>query len=100
MNFDTVVADEAARYLEQVVARGEAPLDRECLRCYLDRMVGTYGCDRSLALTKQWMKATATPKPTTLIRWLQSRGGYCDCEVLINALDDHWQVTASSAPAR
>jgi hypothetical protein len=95
MDFDTVVADEAARYLKQVVTKGEAPLAKECLRCYLERMVGAHGCDGELLFTRQWMKATATPQPTILTRWLRARGGYCDCKVLTSALDDHWQVAAS-----
>ncbi|MGQ0630013.1 MAG: DUF2695 domain-containing protein [Sporichthyaceae bacterium] len=60
-----------------------APLDRECLTCYLLRMLGEFGCDNTLRWAEQWRGRNA-PRATALAKRLQSRGGYCDCEVLYN----------------
>ena len=104
MDFDTTVADEAAAYLRSVTpsrsvaADGAAEPDRgECLRCYLDRMVGTRGCDTSLRFTSRWLAGSSFTNPGRLLRWFESSGGYCDCEVLMNVLPDHWPLQPAEA---
>lgn len=96
MDFDTTVADEAAEYLKRITpnegAATDSPGPDECLRCYVDRMVGTHGCDTSLRFTKKWLADSAVKNPRKLLRWFESNGGYCDCEVLMNVLPEHWPL--------
>jgi hypothetical protein len=63
------------------------PFTYECLACFLQRAIPVSSCDGTAALTQTWM---ASQKEDTrwLIPWLQQRGGYCDCEVYLNALID------------
>ena len=104
MDFDTTVADEAAAYLRSVTpARSAATADLdipeqgECLRCYVDRMVGSRGCDTSLRFTRRWLECSSYTNPARLLRWFESSGGYCDCEVLMNVLPDHWPLRPTGA---
>jgi hypothetical protein len=53
-----------------------APLDRECLACYLGRMLADFGCDNTLRWSIRWRDACA-PRAMALAR----RGGHCDCAV-------------------
>jgi len=57
----------------------------ECLACYLDRTLPKFGC-RDHVLTARWNTAQSRPVPGLLSK-LKARGGYCDCEVLLNVLD-------------
>lgn len=50
------------------------------------------GCDNTLRMTMQWLYAHGRPVEDDLA-WLADHGGYCDCEVLLNAMpddDDEW----------
>ena len=55
----------------------------ECLCCYLVRMLEQFGCDGRHRFTEHWRDARPRPMPA-LIRRLESRGGFCDCEVVFN----------------
>ncbi len=57
----------------------------ECLYCYLERSVESYGC-RGHQGAERWRYAQPTSMPG-LTTWLQHRGGFCDCEVLMNVWD-------------
>lgn len=59
------------------------PGERECLLCYLERMVAEFGCDNGLRWAGHWRGRNA-PRATGLSRRLQAGAGYCDCEVLFN----------------
>jgi hypothetical protein len=59
------------------------PDDRECLRCFLLRMLADFGCDGSHRWTIRWRGARA-PLATGLLARLEELGGSCDCEVLMN----------------
>jgi len=58
-----------------------APRDRECLTCYLHRMIAAFGCSQELHWTMHWRDHNA-PRAQYLRRRLMDRGGFCDCEVL------------------
>ena len=60
------------------------PGPRECLVCFVERMVVAYGCGNRLHWAALWRDRRA-PRATALERRLQRSGGYCDCEVLANA---------------
>lgn len=64
-----------------------APGDRECLLCYLVRMVEEFGCDNHLRWAGHWRDRNA-PRATALADRLSARGGFCDCEVLMNVYPD------------
>lgn len=57
----------------------------ECLWHYVDRMLEEHGCSRHW-FTERWVRERPGLDPGPTVRWLKSRGGYCDCESLMNAL--------------
>jgi hypothetical protein len=67
------------------------PRERECLRCYLMRMLDESGCDGSHRWTLRWQRARA-PRASGLVSRLRRQGGYCDCEVIFNAMPDYPEV--------
>ncbi|HEX6403470.1 MAG TPA: DUF2695 domain-containing protein [Pseudonocardiaceae bacterium] len=82
MNLDA--APDAEAYVADLQSALITPLDRECLVCYLLRMVGEFGCDGTHRWTLRWRELSA-PRATALLRRLANRGGCCcDCEVLMN----------------
>ena len=65
------------------------PGERECLRCYLLRMIYEFGCDGTHRWTIRWRDARA-PQARGLVRKLQRLGASCcDCEVLLNVYPDY-----------
>jgi hypothetical protein len=71
----------------ELVTPSDEPARRECLRCYLVRMIRTYGCDNTRKWTLVWQQRRA-PRQGQLIEDLEERGGICcDCEIIFNA----WQ---------
>ena len=67
---------------------GGADLDepgrRECLRCYLSRMLDSHSCDNSKRWTIRWRDRRASGDDD-LMTELEARGGLCcDCEVVLN----------------
>ena len=44
-------------------------------------------CDHSLRFTTEWI-ARQKLSTTTFFSWARERGGYCDCEILMNTLDE------------
>jgi Protein of unknown function (DUF2695) len=65
------------------------PRERECLRCYLLRMLGQFGCDNTHRWTLRWRDARA-PRAHALLRRLAANGGICcDCEVILNVYRDY-----------
>lgn len=80
------VIEAAEKHVRRIVASGFLPLPRECLACYLQRAVAALGCDNKLTLTHQWQGHQRMLRRRTggLTAFVRSRGGYCDCEVLMN----------------
>jgi Protein of unknown function (DUF2695) len=74
--------------LADLSARLTAPASRECLRCYLLRMVTEFGCDGTFRWTIRWRDVRAS-QPAVLLGQLGQRGGCCDCEVLISVFPDY-----------
>lgn len=58
------------------------------LERYLQENMKAKGCDHSLTYTKNWLNR-CIPKSmhSYIIRALRNRGGYCDCEVLMNIIE-------------
>jgi hypothetical protein len=59
------------------------PTADECVLCYIARMVQSHGCDTTLRWARRWRDARL-PRATGLERRFEARGGFCDCEVVMN----------------
>jgi hypothetical protein len=81
MDDESVAAAE--RYVTELRNELTEPHDRECLACYVGRMVGEFGCDNKLRWIRRWRDTCAT-RAAALERRLESWGGYRDCEVAFN----------------
>jgi Protein of unknown function (DUF2695) len=89
---------ENIAYAEPSAPSGEPardePARKECLRCYLVRMVRAHGCDNTRKWTIVWHDRRA-PYDGRLLERLEERGGICcDCEVVFNVWeheDGDWQ---------
>ena len=65
------------------------PGARECLRCYLVRMLAAFGCAGTNQWTERWRDLRA-PRATALVARLARRGGICcDCEVIFNVYPEY-----------
>ena len=56
----------------------------ECLVCFVMGRVDSAGCDNTLRWARAYRDAVA-PGDHGLERRLEAMGGYCDCEILVNA---------------
>ena len=65
------------------------PHPRECLFCFVDRMLVAFGCDCTLRWARRW-RDQRLPRATGLERRLGRSGAFCDCEVFLNG----WTVRA------
>lgn len=75
-------ADEIEHYLRAVVER--EPQERECLVCFVDRMVAEFGCDSSLLWAVRF-RDLRSPTATALEKRFLTRAVRCDCLVLQKA---------------
>ena len=84
---------EAEEHLTALASAMTAPRPRECVLCYVNRMLDAFGCDTTLRWARRW-RALRAPRATGLERRLEARGGFCDCEIFLNgwALRDDLQV--------
>ncbi len=64
------------------------PAERECLRCFLLRMLKEFGCDGTHRWTIRWRDLRA-PQALSLVGRLEELGGCCDCEVLLNVFPQY-----------
>ncbi len=98
MNPESLVAD-TEHELRLLASALTEPRPRECLLCYVYRML-EHGCTGH-RWTARYRDLRA-PRATGLERRLGQRGGYCDCEIFMNAYEPVrrlWTVpTAPSSP--
>lgn len=80
---ETSVAEEAERYLQILADPASEPAPRECLACYVARMITAHGCDTSLRWAQRF-RELSSPTATGLERRLGNVGGFCDCEIFLN----------------
>jgi hypothetical protein len=85
MDPDTLVAD-AEHELRLLASALTDPRERECLLCYVHRML-EHGCDG----THRWatrFRDQRAPRVQGLVRRLSSMGACCcDCEIFMNAYE-------------
>ncbi|MFN8195989.1 MAG: DUF2695 domain-containing protein [Nocardioidaceae bacterium] len=78
-------ADEVAEQLVRELAEGlTAPRAGECFLCFVARMLDEFGCDGTLRFARRFRDRRA-PRATALERRVGRRGGFCDCEIFLNA---------------
>ncbi len=80
------------------------PGPRECLACYVHRMVEAEGCSDELRWVELWRRLRAK-RATALSRRLVRRGGMCDCAVVnlvwmpvMDLWSSGWEAGEPSAP--
>lgn len=83
---ETTIDDEAERYLRQLSAKWVRPEQGECLTCFVNRMLTQFGCDGTLRFALFYRDKRA-PRAASLEQALAGAGGYCDCEILMNAVE-------------
>jgi Protein of unknown function (DUF2695) len=93
-----MIADDMSREVETELAelaeRLTAPGRAECLRCFLLRMITEFGWDGTYRWTIRWREVCAARR-ARLLDQLARRGGFCDCEVLMNVYPDYPPVNAA-----
>jgi len=90
------IADAVEAELLALAGALTEPDDRECLRCFLLRMLRDFSCDGSHRWTVRW-RGVRAPLATGLLRRLEELGGGCDCEVLMNVFP-HYPVAGRLLP--
>ena len=51
---------------------------------YIDKQLSSSGCDDTLRYASEFIDANGLPEEM-VVAWLESAGGYCDCEAISNA---------------
>lgn len=77
--------EEELRALSGVLTE---PGDRECLRCFLLRMISEFGCDGTHRWASRWRDERA-PLASGLLARLEQLGGCCDCEAVMNVFPQY-----------
>lgn len=72
---------EAEQILTDAAVALRDPGARECLQCYVLRMLESHGCGGGLQFTKSFRDIRA-PRATRLEERIARSGGACDCDVL------------------
>lgn len=75
--------DAAEEFLVGLSEALTAPGPGECVLCFAARMVSEFGCDTTMRWVRRW-RDLRVPRATGLVRRLNARGGFCDCEVFMN----------------
>jgi len=86
------IADQVEAEVTWLSRRLTEPGERECLRCFLLRMINEFGCDGTHRWTIRW-RAERAPRARSLVSRLERMGGFCDCEVLLNVFPDYPETT-------
>ena len=83
---DDVAIDVQAEQIVRALAHELTdPRVGECLLCYVARMLTAFECDTTLRFARHFRDLTA-PRATALERRLGDLGGFCDCEIFLNAM--------------
>lgn len=83
---------------ERKVALAALPLPIEELEAIFDILdveLGARDCDHSRRLTEAWLESRGHDVPAVLA-WLDTQGGYCDCEVLTNVEENFEEAKKAS----
>ncbi|WP_437583861.1 DUF2695 domain-containing protein [Paramicrobacterium sp. CJ85] len=75
---------EAEGFVARTAEALTAPRPDECLICFVYRML-EYGCDGLRWATRY--RDLRVPRATRFEAGMGKRGAYCDCEILMNAVE-------------
>jgi len=64
----------------------------------LDAELPVQGCDHSRRITKSWLVGRAHDVET-VFAWLDTQGGYCDCEILANVEQEVDEAELTTRPS-
>lgn len=80
----------AEEHVRTCLLTAQMPSPYDCLACYLHRALNGSECDGKLSLTHAWQGHQRMRNRRTggLTAFLRSRGGCCDCKVLMNVYPD------------
>lgn len=82
-----VTADDVETFTAGLADELLAAGVKECLACYLLRMLHQFDCDGTLRFTRRWRDEKA-PRAKALERRLAAQGACCcDCEVMFNVVE-------------
>ena len=62
------------------------PNDLAALGRHLEGELAERGCDHTTGITQAWLKKEQPGKARQILNGLQEWGGFCDCEILANAV--------------
>lgn len=77
---------------QRQLAQAAFPMSSALLQALFEAVqaqVDENGCDHTLRFSSQWIAQHHQPQEQ-IVGWLKQHGGWCDCEVVANALD-HWE---------
>lgn len=77
---------QVKEYAAKWEAIGLTPKTLSDLGSFLESALNKAACDHSHRHTKAWLDSRGTRSAAKVIKSLQSAGGYCDCEVLLNVV--------------
>jgi uncharacterized protein DUF2695 len=86
------------REQQRSAALGAVPLaipDLQAMFDALDIQLGRQACDRSRRLTQAWLVRRGC-QLEAVFAWLDTHGGFCDCEVLANVRQHFDEITTHS----
>jgi hypothetical protein len=87
------IVEEAEATVQRLSRQLTEPGERECLRCFLLRMINEFGCDSTHRWALRW-QAEQAPRARGLVRRLEQLGGSCDCQVFYTIFPDYPPVPA------
>lgn len=80
----TDIADAAEKIVRDAASAFTRAEARECLGCFVNRQVDEFGCDTTHRYVEAYRDQRA-PNATALTSRLSGMGGFCDCEIFMNA---------------
>lgn len=80
---DEIVATDVEHYLLALSHVMTQPYARECLGCFVARMLDEFGCDNTLRWAMRY-RDLRVPRATRLESRLGDIGAFCDCEIFLN----------------
>ena len=82
------VINEAEALVRQLAAELTEVRKGECLCCYVARQLDEFPCDGTHRHALHF-RDTRAPRATALRERLSRLGGFCDCELFLNAYEPH-----------
>ena len=82
---DVAIDEQAVQLMRRMAERLTQPRAGECVVCFVARMLDEFGCDTTLRFARSY-RAQRAPRATGLERRLGCMGGFCDCEIFLNAM--------------